>query len=310
MKKIPVWIDTDTGVDDAAALLVACRLPEIEIVGVSAVNGNTNLANTYRNSRDVLALAGRADIPVYKGAAEPLVVLAESADDFHGRNGLGDVTLPPSPAPHQTTEAGEALRQALQKYGRELRLVAVGPLTNIARLLLKHPDVAENIGELLIMGGAVNGGNVTPSAEFNIYADPEAAEIVFKSGIQIKMFGLDATTEAYFTPEEFATMTEKANPITSFLQGATGRAWKYYNEGYAKGLILHDICPVIYLADPEMFTLQQAGVRVECCGRLTLGKTVCDLYSDFKFSKRNCLVATSVRRERFVAKVREVIALY
>ena len=118
MKKIPVWIDTDTGVDDAAALLVACRLPEIEIVGVSAVNGNTNLANTYRNSRDVLALAGCADIPVYKGAAEPLVAVAESADDFHGRNGLGDVTLPPSPAPHQTTEAGEALRQALQKYGR------------------------------------------------------------------------------------------------------------------------------------------------------------------------------------------------
>lgn len=310
MKKLPVWIDTDTGVDDAAALLVACRLPELMLVGISAVNGNTNLTNTYRNSRDVMALAGCADVPVFKGAAQPLCVQAESADYVHGSNGLGGVQLAASPAPHQQQTAVDALYQAIQKYGADLKIVAVGPLTNIAQLLLKYPAVRSQIGEILIMGGAINGGNVTASAEFNIYADPQAADMVFNSGIVVKMFGLDVTMEAYFTQADFSQVTSKHNVISTFLNEITVVPWQYYEHGEAKGLVLHDICPIIYLAEPDIFTLQQAGVRVECSGRLTVGKTVSDLYSDYKFAERHCQVATNVNRERFVAKVKEVITSY
>ena len=154
MKKIPVWIDTDTGVDDSVALLTACRLEELEIVGVSAVAGNTSHENAFRNARDVLALAGRKDIRVYPGADRPLVLELHKAEYVHGNNGLGGAQIPLSDAPVETEKAWDALYETAKKYSGELVVCPVGPLTNIATAIAKHPDIVDHIKVLNVWAAA------------------------------------------------------------------------------------------------------------------------------------------------------------
>ena len=201
MNKIPVWFDTDIGVDDAVAFLVLHRQPELEVVGISAVSGNVGLEHTYPNARNICHLVG-ARYPVYKGADRPLYAEVEHASYVHGEEGLGGARLESSPAPHESEAAWDALYRAAVEYGGELQVLAVGPLTNIAIALAKYPTLKTLIKRLLIMGGGAARGNTTPAAEFNIYADPEAAQLVFKSGIPIVMCGLDVTLQGYLTAEE------------------------------------------------------------------------------------------------------------
>lgn len=305
-----IWIDTDTGVDDAVALLTACRIETINIVGVSAVHGNTTLTNTLRNARDVLALADREDIPVYRGASGPLMYACKTAEYVHGDNGLGGVNLPPSSAPYMEESVSQALRRAVSKYGRQLVVVALGPLTNIARLILEFPEVRSLFAGIYLMGGAVYGGNVTPCAEFNIYSDPQAAEIVFQSGIPLTMFGLDVTMQTYMTCEEFQQLTASDTAISNFLRESTALARKYYEPDFAGGMVLHDVCPIMALAYPDFFTTKLAGVFVETQGQLTMGKTVCDLYSDYHFADRHVMVATDVLRADFVRALSELLQSY
>lgn len=310
MNRIPVWFDTDIGVDDAVAFLVMNKLPQLEVKGISAVAGNVELSHTYPNARNICAFVG-ADYPVYKGADHPLLRDQITAPYVHGVDGLGEATLAPSPAPHQTKPAWDALYEAAVAAKGELQVIAVGPLTNIATTLGKYPQIKPWIKRLLIMGGSATKGNTTPAAEFNIYADPHAAQVVFKSGIPIVMCGLDVTTAAYLTPEEVAEIGRHGTDVCRFFLDSTRLPLSFAERGGRKpGLCLHDVCPVLYLTHPQLFQGQEAGVFVETQSTICNGKTVTDLWSDKKFPRRNVLVVLDVDRPAFAGLVRDLLTNY
>ena len=186
MAKIPVWIDCDTGVDDAVALLVAHRLEALEIVGLSTVAGNVALDKTTRNTLAVCDLAG-ADYPVHPGAAKPWLQAYADASAFHGADGLGGASLPAPKRSAEKTPMWDALFDAAQRHPGTLTLVATGPLTNVATALAKYPQLTSLLARIALMGGAAVGGNRTPCAEYNIFADPDAAQAVFRSGVPLVM---------------------------------------------------------------------------------------------------------------------------
>ena len=310
MKKIPVWIDTDTGVDDAVALITANSLEQLDIVGVSAVAGNTTLVNAFNNSRNVLSLMGREDIKVYPGAEKPLVRDLVTASYVHGKSGLGEAMLERSKAPEETEKAWDALYEKARELNGELNVVAIGPLTNIATTIIKHPDFVNYVKQLCIMGGAIVGGNITPSAEFNIYVDPQAAENVFKSGIKVKMFGLDVTHKAYLSDEDIEEIASYNNKASKLFMDSISIIFQIRKKIYDNGLCEHDTCPIVYLAYPEIFTSKKCGIYVETQGDLTMGKTISDLYTDFKFENREQEAFLDIDRERFVKLIKDAYKAY
>jgi len=309
MKKIPLWIDCDPGVDDAAAILAALQLEQLDIKGVSAVSGNVLLDKTYPNARDLIALGGRDDIPVYKGADRPLRREPVTAAYVHGENGLGGAEISPSSAPQQEKKAWDALYDAAVEAEGELILVAVGPLTNIGLALAKYGDLPRLIKKAVIMGGSATMGNTTPAAEFNIYVDPEAADMLFASGIPVVMCGLDVTLKAMVMPEEIDKMAEYG-PQGRFLSRALQCSLAFVRTFGFEGVPLHDVCPILYCVEPELFTAELAGVRVETKGRYTAGKTVTDLYSDYQFDFKNTLVVLDVNRDAFSERFLSLMAKY
>ena len=305
MNKIPVWIDTDTGVDDAVALVTATHLEELNIVGVSAVSGNTSLENAFRNARDVLALVGRKDIKVYPGSDRPLVVPLRTAAHVHGQNGLGGAEIPLSDAPIETTKAWDALYEAAKEYKGELVVCPIGPLTNIAITIAKHPDIVDYIKEINMMGGAADGGNITPCAEFNVYVDPHAAENVFKSGIPVNMFGLDVTLKAYLDDDDIAEISSYGNPVSDLFRDSNHLIYEVRERLHFSGLAEHDSCPIVYTAHPDWFEGHKCGIFVETQGTITLGKTVTDLWTDFKYKDRHCQVFLDLQRDKFMNLIKE-----
>jgi len=310
MKKIPVWIDTDTGVDDAVALLTACSLEELEIVGVSAVAGNTSQENAFRNARDVLSLAGREDIRVYPGADRPLVRKLHKAEYVHGSNGLGGAQIARSQAPIENEKAWDALYAKAKELKGELTVIPVGPLTNIAIMIAKYPDVIDYIKVLNIMGGAAQGGNITPCAEFNIYVDPEAAENVFKSGIPVNMFGLDVTLKAYLNDEEINEIKAYGNKASDLFRDSNDLLYAHRERIHFEGLCEHDSCPVIYTAHPDWFEGYECGIYVETQGTISTGKTCTDLWTDYKYPDRHCKAFLNVDREKFVNCIKNAYKAY
>lgn len=309
MSRIPVWIDCDTGVDDAAALLTAHRLDALEIVGISTVAGNVALDRTTRNTLKVCELMG-ADYPVFPGAERPWRRPYEDASKFHGADGLGGAALPEPKRAAQEEAAWDALFRAAEAYAGRLEVVTIGPLTNLATALVKYPQLAKRIRRILMMGGAAVGGNRTPCAEFNIYADPDAAQAVFRSGVPIVMCGLDVTHQAYLTAEEIEALTRQETAVTRFFLASTRRALELNLAAGQPGLCLHDVCPLLYLARPELFEGRQAGVYVETRGELTRGKTVTDLYSDHQFETKNAFVVLKIDRPRFLEIVSAALRSY
>ena len=310
MKKIPVWIDCDVGVDDAVALLVANKLDELQIVGISTVCGNVELEKTYPNAHRLNRLMG-SDYPIYAGADKPWFKKLHIAPYVHGDNGLGDVELPlPETMTHHEEKAWDAIYEAAKQYPGELQLIAIGPLTNVATALAKYSDLSHLLGRILIMGGSASFGNCTPCAEFNIYVDPHAAEAVFQSGIPIVMCGLDVTMKAYFQSDELKALNENGNAVGRFVYESTKRAVAFASSFGFEMFANHDSCPILYLVYPDMFKGEQAGVYVETKGKITEGKTVTDLYSDKQFDKQNVFVVLDVDRERFVQVIAEKLAQY
>ena len=309
MNTIPVMIDCDTGVDDAIALLMALRSPELHVRGITTVSGNVDLEKTTVNTLRVLELAA-SDVPVFRGASRPLMREPVIAGHVHGENGLGDLDLP-IPARHAEPEdAAEAIfRIAREEEGR-LELIAIGPLTNIAHAFIRYKRLPAILKRITVMGGTIAGGNVTPAAEFNIFSDPEAADIVFRSGVPIHMCGLDVTMQGYITREEMRAMSVPGNPVGTLLQDMTEGYFRYSENLGLPGICLHDPITVAYVCHPELFTSESAGIRIETKGRLTYGKTVCDLHSDQKFTERNTTVVTGVDRRSFIRLVTEKISSY
>ena len=275
---VPVLIDCDPGHDDAIALLLALASPEVELLGVTTVSGNQTLEKTTANAIRVLDFAGRSDVPVAAGADRPLVRERMVAEHVHGESGLDGPVLPaPARAPEEQ-HAVDFLAQRILSSGEPVTLVPVGPLTNIALLLACHPPVAENVREVVLMGGAVAEGNVTPAAEFNIWADPEAAARVFTSGLDVTMIGLDVTHKALLTPahgERLRQAGRTGTLVAELLEFFT----VYHRETYGfEGSPIHDAVAVAQVVRPGIVETLERRVDVETESELCRGRTVVDLW--------------------------------
>ena len=308
-KPIPVWLDTDPGVDDAMAMGLLFAIPEYDVKGVSAVAGNVALKKTFQNARNLAAFFGRRDVPVYPGASRPLARSPRTAAFVHGENGLGNMTLPESDAPVETTPAWDALCAAAQGAAGELVLIAVGPLTNVALAFEKHPSLPKLLQRLVIMGGSASGGNATPAAEANIFCDAEAADMVFRSGVPIVMCGLDMTLKTVMSPAELDKLGE-LNPVCKFLRDAAQHGLAYSRAHGVDGMALHDPTAVLYPLYPDLFSGREAGVVVETKDSETYGRTVTDLWSKAPFSCKNALVMLAVDRARLHGIILDLLAKY
>ena len=307
MSGIPIWMDCDTGTDDAVALMVAHVLPEVDIKGISTVCGNTTQENAFYNTHRINGLMG-THYPIYRGAEQPLIVPLFTAAHVHGENGLGDVVLPvPEDAVIESEPAWDALYRCACEYPGELRLITTGPLTNIATAYAKYPDLPKLLHSHVAMGGSAGAGNDTPAAEFNFYVDPHAAEIVLHSGVQFVMCGLTVTTKAFFTLDELNEIADSGTRAGVFVRDCNMRAHKILSKFGLTGFCMHDSCPVVYVAHPEYFKGEMAGVVVETRGTITNGKSVTDLYSDRGFDFKNAFVVTDIDGKRFLDTVRECI---
>ncbi|WP_448520962.1 nucleoside hydrolase [Pseudothermotoga sp.] len=291
-----IVLDCDPGHDDAFAILLAAASKEIELLGVTTVVGNSYLENTTINARKVLDLFD-LDVPVFPGCAKPLLRDIVVAPQIHGQSGLDGAAVPPPKRSIEKIHAVDFIAQMAQKYD-DLVLVPTGPLTNIALFILKYPELVKRISTIVLMGGGIAFGNVTPVAEFNIFADPEAAKIVFRSGIPIVMAPLDLTHQVVATEreaEKLRSMGEKFQIMADLLMFFKSTYKRVFN---IDGAILHDPCTVMYLLHPEIFESQDYFVDVETKGELTYGQTVVDVWRTTA-NKPNAKVLLKVNREKF-----------
>ncbi len=270
-----VIIDTDPGVDDALALLLAMRSPELKIEAITAVAGNVPLDLTLPNALRMVEIAGRTDIPVAAGARAPLVRRLVTAAYAHGENGLGGAVFPEPKTKPVAEPAAVLIRQIIRKFPGEVTLLTIGPLTNIATALNADPELAGMVRRLVMMGGSLSGGNITPAAEFNIYVDPEAARIVFQSGIPVTMVGLDVTRKTSLTEDHVRQLQAGQNPVSQAAATIARNAIEHNRErGFAVGPNMHDSLAVAGFIDPSLLQMKDYYVDVEIMGELTAGETL------------------------------------
>jgi purine nucleosidase len=297
----PIIIDTDPGQDDAVAILLALASPEINILGITAVAGNVPLALTEVNARKICELAGRPEVKVYSGAIRPMLRTLVTAEHVHGRTGLDGPDLPEPKMPLQKQYAVDFIIDTLMQHpAGSITLCCLGPLTNIGLALVREPRIAPRIKRIIAMGGGFfEGGNVTPTAEFNIYVDPQAARLVFESGIPITLIPLDCTHQALTTRarvEKFRAMKNKTGPATAQLLDFFERfdEQKYGTDGGP----LHDPCVIAWLLHPELFTSRDVNVSIECESELTMGMTVIDWWR-VTDRKANATVCRGINADGF-----------
>jgi purine nucleosidase len=275
-----VIIDTDPGQDDAVALLLALASPDdIEVLGITCVAGNVPLPLTHKNARIICEVAGRADVPVFAGRAAPLSRPLVTAEEVHGKTGLDGPELFEPTLPLQDQNGVDFIIDTLRREpAGTVTLCPLGPLSNIAAAFQAAPDIVDRVQEVVLMGGAYfEVGNVTPAAEFNIYVDPEAADIVLKSGIQITMMPLDVTHKALTTRPRIEALRALGNRAGSFTAEMLDFFERFDMEKYgSEGGPLHDPCVIAYLIQPALFSGRQINVEIETQSDLTLGMTVAD----------------------------------
>ncbi|MFQ1900829.1 pyrimidine-specific ribonucleoside hydrolase RihA [Aeromonas veronii] len=297
----PVILDCDPGHDDAIALILALASPELKVLAVTTSAGNQTPDKTLNNALRILTLLGRDDIPVAAGAPKPLARELIIADNVHGESGLDGPKLPdPAFAPQAMTGI-ELMARRLRESPEPVTLVPTGPLTNIALLLAAHPELKPRIARIVLMGGAAGAGNWTPAAEFNIYVDPEAADMVFKSGIPITMCGLDVTHEAQVMEEDIERVRAITNPVAQCVAGLLDFFMIYHRDpkwGFA-GAPLHDPCTIAWLLAPELFHGVECRVDIETSGEHTVGMTVVDRYG-LTGKPANALVLLGLDRPGFI----------
>ncbi|MBC3516717.1 nucleoside hydrolase [Neobittarella massiliensis] len=275
LKKRPVIIDCDPGEDDAVCLFMMFADEQFDILGITPVCGNKPLDFCTTNALRLCELTGYTDIPVLKGAPKAIFREARTAGDIHGATGLGNVVLPD---PVKTVEDEYAwdfiYRQAVAHKG-ELEILAVGPLTNLATALLKYPDLKDYVKQIVIMGGASGMGNMTPTAEFNIWADPEGAKVVFKSGIPMVMMGLEICYDAYVSPEDLKRIRgDKGGRVAGVAADLISKRVDHATANGMPGGVLCDAVSAAYMIDPSVIECEHVHVDVEVSGMLTEGKTV------------------------------------
>jgi inosine-uridine nucleoside N-ribohydrolase len=270
-----VIIDTDPGVDDALALLLAMRSPELKIEAITPVAGNVPLELTLPNALRMVEIAGRTDFPVAAGAKAPLMRRLVTAAYVHGENGLAGAVFPDPKIKPITEPAPAFIRRIVRRYPHEVTLITIGPLTNIATALNEDAEIAGLVKNLVMMGGSLSGGNVTPAAEFNIYVDPEAARIVFQSGIPITMVGLDVTRKTALSEDHVRQLEAGQNPVSqAAAKIARSAIHNYRKQGFSVDPHMHDSLAIAAFLNPSLLKFEDYYVDVETAGELTAGETL------------------------------------
>ena len=306
--KRKIIIDCDPGIDDALAIFMALASDRLEVLGITTVAGNVNLNHVTRNALGLVSLIGK-QIPVCRGASGPFLSSRKEGGHVHGENGIGDVSLPEPSFGEDPRRAMEFIREMADACDGELEMVTIGPLTNMAAALAAYPDLPKKVKRIIMMGGAAGFGNVTPAAEFNIYADPHAAAAVFQSGIPIDMYGLDVTNRALITEDEIADLRATGKKIPILCCDMLRSYADFYESVGFSGLALHDPFVLACAIDESLAEFKECHVVVETQGVLTRGKTVTDIFG-VTGKTPNTRVAVELDRERFVALMSELLCSY
>jgi inosine-uridine nucleoside N-ribohydrolase len=298
----PIILDCDPGHDDAIAILLALASPELEVVAITTVSGNQTLDKTTANALKVLELADRADIPVYAGADKPFVRARDVAAHVHGESGLDGPELPPPTAQPGEQHAVDFIAGELRRRAGKVTLVATGPLTNVGLLCSLHPEVRPE--RLVLMGGAIGEGNRTPAAEFNIWADPEAAQRVFADALDTTMVGLDVTHRALITDAHTERMrgAGKVGKVVAELMDFYARFHKARYPDLA-GSPMHDPVCIAHLVDPTLLDVRDAFIEVDCSTGPSWGRTNVDWRGREHFGPPNAKVGLDIDGERFAELV-------
>ena len=296
-----ILIDTDPGIDDACAILLALASPELIIEGLTIVHGNCSMDQAAVNALSILELAGGGHIPVAKGCALPLVQPSFLAPETHGTNGLGYARLPEPGIQPIVQHASDFLIDRILSVPGEISLLAIGPLTNIALAIRKEPRIVPAVRELIIMGGAIrHEGNTTALAEFNTYADPHAAHIVYHADMPTTLVPLDVTYDCILTPDDVRRLQKIDSPITSFLADSTRFYMEFHDEYQSiEGCVINDPLALALAFLPELCTYEDLYVDVDISGGVSMGKTLGDFYRASK-KPANMRVALGVRARNFL----------
>lgn len=312
-KSIPLILDGDPGHDDAIAWLLAASSmrtdQKVKALAFTTVGGNVTLDKTTYNARRVLTLLGLKNVPLAKGAEHPLSADLMNAPSVHGESGLDGPALPEPELETVKASAVELMADILRESMEPVTIVSTGPLTNTAALLLSHPELKNKIGRISLMGGGIGFGNWTPAAEFNILVDPEAADLVFRSGIPILMAPLNVTERALMEPEDFNRIAAIGNPVSDIVAKWLQFFYEFHRKlGYA-GAPMHDPCAVMGLLHPELFTMKDYYVEVETTGDYCRGATVADVRG-ITGKKANAAVMMDLDRDRFAEYLIEAIKAF
>jgi inosine-uridine nucleoside N-ribohydrolase len=295
-------LDTDLGIDDALALFLALSSPEITLEAITTVNGNVPVETSTRNVLALLELTGRTDIPVARGCERPLIRPAIDAKHIHGENGLGNAVLAEPSITPVAQHAVDLLIERIMAHPKRITVVCIGPLTNVALALRREPRIATHIYELVIMGGALRvHGNVTPTAEYNIYADPHAAHIVLHSGCPIRLVSLDVTTVTLFKPQQIASLPD--NRVTKLIKFMTDYSFRFSAAlDNTHGFPMHDPLCVGAVIQPDLIAWQPCYVDVELAEGANLGATVAqwDRHDVPLGGRANVHASVGVEGERFI----------
>ncbi|MGB3147678.1 MAG: nucleoside hydrolase [Paracoccaceae bacterium] len=304
-----IIIDTDPGQDDAVAILLALASPELDVLGLTIVAGNVPLALTERNARTICEVAGRHDMAVYAGCDRPLKRQLVTAEHVHGKTGLDGITLPEPQLKLQEQHGVDFIIETLRNHPPgTITLCPLGPLTNIATAFTRAPDIVPRVGEIVLMGGGFfEGGNITPAAEFNIYVDPDAADIVFRAGVPLTVMPLDVTHQALTSRQWVAEMEGLGTHAGRAVASWTGFFERYDTAKYgSSGAPLHDPCVIAYLIDPSLFSGRHIHVVIETEGTHTKGMTVADWWG-VTGQPPNAHFIRWIERDRFFALLSERI---
>ena len=303
-------IDTDPGQDDAVAILLALASPEINLLGITTVAGNVPLALTQENARKICDLAGRTDMQVFAGLDRPLVRPLVTAEHVHGRTGLDGPVLPDPETPLQEQHAVDYIIDTLRREpAGSVTLAPIGPLSNIAMAMQRAPDIIPRIRQIILMGGAYfEVGNITPAAEFNIYVDPHAAQVVFASGVPVIMMPLDVTHKALTRTDRVATLRAIGNR-TGVAVAEMLEFFERFDEAKygSDGGPLHDPCTVAWMIAPDIFNGRPCNVEIETASPLTMGMTVVDWWQ-VSSRPHNALVIGDLDADRFFELITERLA--
>ncbi|MCY1153077.1 MAG: nucleoside hydrolase [Sphaerochaetaceae bacterium] len=309
MKKIPIIMDCDPGHDDAIALIMANAADNLNLIGVTTTAGNQTIEKTTNNALRVLSFLGKT-IPVSMGSTKPMVRVLEIAPNVHGSTGLDGPALGEPTYNPVNEKAWDFTRKLLLDSDEKVTLVATGPLTNLGILISLYPEVKDKIEQISIMGGGIDHGNWVPASEFNILVDPEAADIVFKSGIPIIMSGLDVTEKAIILDEEVERLRGTNKKVPVFVAELLDFFSIFHKELGFLGSPMHDPCAIAYLIDPTIFVSEDYHVDIETQGKYTTGMTIADKRINNSKEKNNVKALMDLDRERFVSLLESLCLKY